>query len=388
MNLLILTGSYPLSEEDHSPAGNFIPCFARKLQDMGHRVTVVTQDKLGETKGSIMDVPVVRFPWRGGDGNRALVNIHPFNPLNLPILWSLFQEGRDTLLKVAQQEGADIVLALWALPSGLIARMAFRAGGPRYAVWCLGSDINVYGRYFPIRKLLRRVLDESICNFADGLELCKAVEELAGRPCEFLPSTHDLSRVVSVHPDLEPGAFHFLFVGRWEKVKGLDVLIEAWPEVAASRKEARLHIVGGGSLKGLLERRMRDDLVANSVRLLERLPEERLKGYMERCHCLVIPSRMESIPLTFSEALQCGLPLIVTDVGDMGVLVKKHHIGSVVRPGDPEDLAGAVMRFDTKMAESFLNNLLKALEIFDTRAVAGKFGRQMENIMSLPQSKP
>jgi len=47
---------------------------------------------------------------------------------------------------------------------------------------------------------------------------------------------------------------------------------------------------------------------------------------------VVIPSRSESIPLVFSEALRFNKKLIVTDVGDMGMLGRQYGVARVIPP--------------------------------------------------------
>jgi glycosyltransferase involved in cell wall biosynthesis len=57
--------------------------------------------------------------------------------------------------------------------------------------------------------------------------------------------------------------------------------------------------------------------------------------YYKSCDCVVIPSRSESIPLVFSEALRFNKKVIVTDVGDMGMLGRQYGVAGVVPPEDP-----------------------------------------------------
>ena len=56
----------------------------------------------------------------------------------------------------------------------------------------------------------------------------------------------------------------------------------------------------------------------------------------ESSDCVVIPSRSESIPLVFSEALNFDKELIVTDVGDMGMLGRQYGVAWVVPPEDAD----------------------------------------------------
>ncbi len=66
--------------------------------------------------------------------------------------------------------------------------------------------------------------------------------------------------------------------------------------------------------------------------------------YYSSCDCVVIPSRSESIPLVFSEALRFNKKLIVTDVGDMGLLGRRYGVAGVVPPEDPVALKEMMKR--------------------------------------------
>jgi glycosyltransferase involved in cell wall biosynthesis len=60
--------------------------------------------------------------------------------------------------------------------------------------------------------------------------------------------------------------------------------------------------------------------------------DQTLASLYESSDCVVIPSRSESIPLVFSEALRFNKELIVTDVGDMGMLGRQYGVARVIPP--------------------------------------------------------
>ena len=138
---------------------------------------------------------------------------------------------------------------------------------------------------------------------------------------------------------------NFLFAGRLELVKGADLLVEAMVSLVARGVDARLTMCGGGSLEASLRARIEAARLGDRVTLILSQPGAVIAGYMAACDCLVVPSRMESIPIVFSEALQAGIPLLVTDVGDMGALAREHGLADPVVPGDPVALASAMERF-------------------------------------------
>jgi glycosyltransferase involved in cell wall biosynthesis len=80
---------------------------------------------------------------------------------------------------------------------------------------------------------------------------------------------------------------------------------------------------------------------------------------------VLIPSRQESIPVILSDALQLGRPVIVSDVGDMGTLVRRHHAGIVVPPGDSHALAEAMLTLEHIGSEDFATGIHSLNQLFD-----------------------
>ncbi|HEX7265779.1 MAG TPA: glycosyltransferase, partial [Candidatus Dormibacteraeota bacterium] len=101
-----------------------------------------------------------------------------------------------------------------------------------------------------------------------------------------------------------------------------------------------------------------------------------LAAYMKACDCLVIPSRKESIPVVFSEAIQMGIPMLVTDTGDMGTLAREHGLMDPVPPEDIDALATAMRAFAGDTAEfkrRFSAARPELLRMFDPETVVDRF---------------
>jgi len=140
--------------------------------------------------------------------------------------------------------------------------------------------------------------------------------------------------------DVEPAdrggaSFVALFVGRREREKGLDVLLEAWRE-ADLGPDARLWVAGEGGIAPS----------GPGVRALGQVPRDRLPAVYAAADVLVLPSVRtatfrEPWGLVCNEAMHQGRPIIASDaVGAVaGGLVADGTNGLVVPAGDPAPLA-------------------------------------------------
>jgi glycosyltransferase involved in cell wall biosynthesis len=364
-----VTSSYPANSSDY--AGAFIPGFAEALVARGCTVTVLTPDK-SMPKSAANGYEVRWFAWAGSD--RALVDFSLTSPADLRRLVSLLRAGERALRALIDGPGLDACLALWAVPSGYLAWRACGRALP-YAVWALGSDIHTWARRPLVGTLVRRVLQDARSRFADGVGLAEEVSRITGRDCEFLPSTRRLPAPAPTRPARGAGV-KFLFVGRLEPVKGADVIVDAFIRLVHSGVDGQLTLCGAGSLEASLRGEVARAGVPDRVRFAGSQPAAVVAAYMQACDCVVIPSRMESIPIVFSEALQAGAPLLVTDVGDMGTLARQYGLFDPVRPADPAALASAMEDFALHRDEEsarYQTARAELLKIFDIGGAADRY---------------
>ncbi len=374
MHLLLLTSSYPLYPDDASAAaGLFVRDFALELARGGHRVTVLTHERPGRFEPD-SGVEVVRYAAPGL--RRPLVRLRPWHPGDLWCAVRLVTAGLRASARLTKRSPVDHVLAMWAFPAGLYALALRRRFRVPYSVWTLGSDIHSLAKLPALRALIKRILREAAHRFADGVELAQATAELAGRPCTFLPSARSLpdgGTVPVIWPDSR--GFHFVFVGRLEPVKGPDVLVEAAAILRDRGVRFGMALLGDGSLRPVLEERLRRIRLADRVALRGFVEPQVTAAYLAVCDAVVIPSRSESIPLVFSEALRAGAPLVVSDVGDLGELVRRHELGEVAAPGAPEGLATAMQRVMEGPREDWRRNALRLAPTFSVAGSAAAFLR-------------
>ena len=180
---------------------------------------------------------------------------------------------------------------------------------------------------------------------AERIDVKLAVSERAretarpfvGDPIEILPNG------VVIPPEAESGERlpHVVFIGRNEPRKGLPVLLQAWPEVAA-KTGARLRVIGADplSVRWLMRRQ---GFSEDHVDLLGSIPEDELTAELLQAKALAAPAiGRESFGMVLTRAFGCATPVVASDIeGYRDVATPETSV--LVPPGDPEALAEALV---------------------------------------------
>jgi glycosyltransferase involved in cell wall biosynthesis len=375
MRLCIATSSYP-SQGENSFVGVFARDFAKELLRQGNEVSIFTQDT-GNPPLQDDGINVITFHWPGK--GTPVSSLKPYHPLDLWKIYLLFQRGTEGLAQHCLHQKVDLVVALWALPAGHWGMNLRRRFGIPLAVWSLGSDIWIYGR-LPISKLwVRKILRESNYCFADGFSLLNEISGLSGRPCSFLPTTRILPKDGLPKLPFDPHKVHYLFIGRYHPNKGPDLLLEAVRRIDPETLSGlEFHFFGSGPLEKDLRRKVLDYGLGEHVTIQGPVDRYTVAALLQRCHSLIIPSRIESIPVVLSDALQLNSDLIVTDVGDMGTLVRSYRAGRVVDKESPEGLKEAILDRFKRNKDEFREGRQKLYTLFDLERSVDIFLKTIE----------
>lgn len=339
MKIALFTTSFPANAQNTLNSGVFVRDFAETLSDLGHRVWVLTPRKK-DSRHEFRHEKTVFFPWLGEED--SLTHIEMKNPVGALRLASVVAMGRVAAKKVIRDFEPDHVLCFWVFPSGFWACGPTLRSKTRYSVWALGSDIWLLGKMPGMRAVLGAIGRGAVRAYADGMDLAKDFSAIAGTPVDFLAT----SRVL-VPPDNVPvgEGGYFLYVGRYHENKGIDLLVEA---VARARpklsSDFRLRVHGFGPLEEEVREAVRRRGIGDIVEVLGPTRADEVALVIRRARGLIVPSRIESLPVILCDALQMNVPILVTDVGDMGRLVREHDAGIVCQP-DASSLAASLVEF-------------------------------------------
>jgi glycosyltransferase involved in cell wall biosynthesis len=368
-HIALITTSYPDNIPGTEAAGSFVEDFARELS--GHmRVTVVAAST-AETLSSDGALSVRRF----AVPRVPLSLLSPLNPTHWPQIVVSLRSGRNALEQLVKEDRPDHILALWALPSGYWAERVGRDHALKYSVWALGSDIWGLGKVPLVRQVLKRVLRRADRRYADGLQLASDVEQLCGLPCEFLPSTRLLPSSGPAEKSRE-APYKLAFLGRWHKNKGIDLLLDALGQLTEQdwSKISSVRIYGGGPLHEEVHAVTRELVQGGRpVFVGAYLDKEAAAELIGWADYLLLPSRIESIPVIFSDAVQVGTPIIATPVGDLPRLHAKYSFGLIAEGTDSASYSRALQAALGVNANDFDKGMEAARVDFDLETIVKRF---------------
>ncbi len=255
------------------------------------------------------------------------------------------------LRRIVAAERPDIVQS-WLYQSDLLATMAHGAAVQADLVWTLRCTDMALERYGMGTRIVRRLLawlshrpDLVLANSHAGLDWHRAFG-YRPRHTEIIPNGFDLGQF---HPDpvaraevrtrlgVPANALVVGAVARLDPMKGYDTFLAAVERLA--KKEPRLHVVVVG--------KDTETLNPGPAALVGRFHALGVSGDIQR----ILPSLDvfclasgfgEGFPNVLGEAMACGVPAVVTDVGDAALILG--DCGRVVPPGDEGAFSAAVAK--------------------------------------------
>jgi len=142
-------------------------------------------------------------------------------------------------------------------------------------------------------------------------------------------------------PVAEP--FCMALVGRLEAgIKGHDVLFEILGSPAWMKRQWKLQIYGDGPDRKYLETLAHYYAIAPRIDFMGFADD--VKSIWSLCHLMVMPSRSEALPIALIEAMVCGRPTVVTDVGGISEWVEDGRTGFIAAAASVKSFGAALER--------------------------------------------
>ena len=188
---------------------------------------------------------------------------------------------------------------------------------------------------YMLRPSARNIMNAADVVFSYGGKISRIIARYVSKPSKIVEFPSGIaSEWIRKESELQPAhdELRFLFVGRYDRLKGLPELYKAL--VLVAHQEWKLTIVGPIPEKDQLQH-------PNLEFIGPVYEEEELKRIYDGHHVLLCPSISEGMPNVIMEAMARGLAIIATDVGATQVLVNSEN-GWLIPPGDIKAIASAM----------------------------------------------
>lgn len=140
------------------------------------------------------------------------------------------------------------------------------------------------------------------------------------------------------------GKFNILTVSRLVPIKHIDYQIRAVKTLVGEGHDVVLHIVGDGPEETRLRAYAKELGVGAHVQFHGYRSGMELGLFYVMCDCFVLTSDYEGWGMVIIEAATAGLPIVMTDVGCAGELIRDGESGLVIPPHDPRAVVDALRR--------------------------------------------
>ncbi|HQL67338.1 MAG TPA: glycosyltransferase [Caldisericia bacterium] len=136
--------------------------------------------------------------------------------------------------------------------------------------------------------------------------------------------------------------YDLLYVGRLEKMKGLDKLFESIKIIKNKYiNNIKIAIVGDGSEKNFLLNLSKNLRIKENITFIN--PTYNIDDIMKKSKILVLPSRYEGLPMVILEAMSNKLPVISTQVGGISELIIDKFNGILINSDDVVGLSNSII---------------------------------------------
>ncbi len=240
----------------------------------------------------------------------------------------------------------------------------------------LESGLFEYGRMFVLRR--REIRAEK--RLKDARTLCVS-GYLEQRMLHFRLTERNLTRVIPNGVDTEnfrPSPIEkvqdILFVGRFQKVKGFDILLSSLKYLFLSeRRKYKVGVIGPFSpgQRAVLMRTVPEE-IREEIEFHGTVPHEDMPQFLNSSRLVVVPSRYETFGLPALEGIACGIPVVASNVGGLPEIVNK-EVGLLFEAGDSVALAKAISKgMSERVADAAMKNGPAMAKRFDWRVICAQ----------------
>lgn len=297
-----------------------------------------------------------------------------------------------TILQIAREFGAKVVMTLHDHWGFCFKNTIMKDAGVTCTDYSRCDECQPYIEDGNNRRLPMRMRQ-------DYMKLAMNAVDVFVSPSQYLANTYiaagfpsrkmhvvwngiDVDRFSAIQRNFAPEVLRFSFFGYFGKHKGIHTLLEALP-LLKDRRKVRINLIGDGDQRVEYEQQLYKNGCSDLVKFWGKLDNNDVARAYAETDVLVLPSIWrENQPVSITEAMACGIPVIGSDMGGIPELVENGVSGYIFEAGNAVDLAE---KMDRLIAD---RPLVTAMGLNGQKKMRGNsFAPQVEKLLSLYLAK-
>lgn len=276
-------------------------------------------------------------------GNLERVFVHRYESSRRP--WELAKTAI-SIRRIVERVEPDIVHAHSTFP-GVYCRLLPIGKPILYCAhgWSFAQEIH------PLKKAVFGATEAALAKLSAGIvhvsrsELRHAHRFLVHSPASFVIHPGVRHPVLSGAPVLrvDPSTINLAFVGRFDRQKGLDLLLAS--VASLERDDIHVYLIGDYDRESPKRRR---SFAGSRVTELGWIAQPAIDDYLQQMDAIVMPSRWEAFGLVAAEAMRNSKPAIVSDRGGLPEQIIHGYNGLVFSPEEPGGLLRVLEGLDKR----------------------------------------
>lgn len=330
--------------------------FMKEMSDAGHEVLVVSTEEMSNDRRSL--------GWLAPSLGSARIFLNP-----------TYQDVLD-IVKFSEKDSIHFIAGARGTILGRQAVRACRASNRRIGIISEAPDTRGFSGFLRwVKYTYERLYIGVSFDFIMAMGQ-KGVKwfSICGYPSnKIFPFIYVTERSPLTRTDVINEKFRFIFVGRFVKLKGLDVLLSAFVNVP----NTELVMVGDGPEKNRLQKIAKNLGISSRITWLGQLSAAKVQEQLSVADVLVLPSRKDGWGAVVNESLMLGTPVICSDACGAIELIRFPWLGSIFKVNNVDSLASAMLKWSS-IGGLYRNRIRDWSQCIEARQIA----KYLENVVN------
>jgi N-acetyl-alpha-D-glucosaminyl L-malate synthase BshA len=321
------------------------------------------------------------------------VFIHEVEVASYPLFkYPPYELGLATeLVDLAEAYALDLIHAHYAIPhaaSAYLAKQIFDSRRLKTITTLHGTDITLVGADPSFRRVIKFVIEKSdgVTAVSRYLKSRTISEFDIRREIRVIYNFVDLTRpdrnrdACSREAFAPKGEKILMHASNFRPVKRIGDVVRVFARVR-ERVPVKLLLIGDGPERPLIQQMVKDSNLGPDVHFLGE--QDQLEPLFFCTDLFLLPSEQESFGLTALEAMNCGVPVIATEIGGLPEVIVHGETGFLLPVGDVEGMAARAVELlsDPVAQERFKIKARKRAEGFDAEEIIPQYEAFYEEVL-------